>query len=150
MKTVNEALARWHSYIDTLNWEKGWLDRSGWCAFLRARSLGVERATALATVADLIQRAGDSPRAYKLQSQFERAFAMAGKHAHKTLAEARENWIPRPPKPTFDPARARRLSQTEFQPALTLPGSKNIPPLLSMAYHPTSFWRNSTLQDNVS
>src|SRR6516162_8898022 len=106
MKADNETLSRWQCYIATLRWEKGQLDPSGWCAFLRARSLGVEKATALAIVTDLIRSAGDSPRAYKLQSQLERAFGMAGKHARKTLAEARENWIPKQPKPTFDPARA--------------------------------------------
>jgi hypothetical protein len=110
IKADNEALARWQAYIATLNWEKGHLDHSSWCAFLRARSLGIERSTALATVTDLIRRAGDSPRTCKLQSQVERAFEIAEKHARKTLSELRENWIPRQPKPTFDPARAETLA----------------------------------------
>jgi hypothetical protein len=110
MNTVNEPLVRWQRYITTLHWEKGFLDHLSWNAFLRARSLGVERATALLTVSDLIRKAGDSPRQSKLESQIDRAFEIAQGQAGRTLSEIRENWIPRPPKPIFDPVRAETLA----------------------------------------
>jgi hypothetical protein len=108
--TVNEPLVRWRRYIATLHWEKGFLDHVSWSAFLRAGSLGVERATALLTVADLIRKAGDSPRESKLKSQIDRAYEIAQGQAAKTLSEIRENWIPRPPKPIFDPVRAEAFA----------------------------------------
>jgi hypothetical protein len=64
----------WLEYVETLPWKQGFLDESGYNAFLKAAGNGVEGDVALKEVASRIAKAGDSPDSAKLKSQLRRAY----------------------------------------------------------------------------
>jgi hypothetical protein len=107
-----DAAARWLSYIDTLSWIPGHLDRSSWNAFLRAGSLSIPFEDALGEVERRILSCGGNLRELKVESQLRRAYQIAAADAKISLAERRINWTgPKPSKPEFDPARAESFAR---------------------------------------
>jgi hypothetical protein len=107
-----DAVARWLSYINTLSWIPGHLDRSSWNAFLRAGSLSIPFEDALGEVERRILSCGGNLRELKVESQLRRAYQIAAADAKVTLAERRTNWTgPKPNKPEFDPAGAESFAR---------------------------------------
>lgn len=101
---VPDAIARWHLYMDTLNWGPGNRDQSSFLAFLRAGSLDVEPQHAIDTVAQRIQSSGGTFNTTKLNSQLMRAYQYAENERGKHVA------IVQPPAPKFDPDKLKAFS----------------------------------------
>jgi hypothetical protein len=107
MSVSSPALERWHSFVDGQQWERGYLDHSSYCAFLRAGSLGIDPQEAIASIAHRIRGAGDHLRLGKLNQQARRAYSWVG--SHQNISGSQPIW--RAPKPEFIPEYARQFAQ---------------------------------------
>lgn len=67
----------WRSYLDTLTWQRGQLDRSANFAFLRAASLRIPEPIAFDEIVCRCRDAGDNPRFAKLRHQLASAYLRA-------------------------------------------------------------------------
>src|SRR6266436_5880535 len=100
---MNDA---WLAYVDSLTWKQHHLDAASWNTFLRAGSLGIDPDDAIRQVAQRISEAGDHPKESKLQRQFRRAYEYAGNHT----GEAPTFYVPKRPKPIYEPDKLERLA----------------------------------------
>lgn len=64
---------KWRTYVLGLIWKHGELDRSTWLAALRGTALGIPEDIIFEVLCRLIERAGDTVKADKVQSQIDRA-----------------------------------------------------------------------------
>lgn len=96
-------IAKWHEYIGTLDWGSGNRDDSGYKAFLRAGSLGVDPQVATEEVIKRIKATGGTITPSKLQSQQKRAYSHAGGQQGEVAP------ILRPPATSFDPAKLKEF-----------------------------------------
>ena len=94
--------AEWRGYADQLDWGPGSRDESGYRAFLRAGSLGIDPDIAVKEVTSRIKAGGGSFNLSKIQSQLRRAYEYAGSVAGAL------NTLARPPQTEFSP---EKLSQ---------------------------------------
>lgn len=104
-------------YVESLRWQKGWLDESCYNAALRAASLGINQDLVLEVLTELVADAGDIPKQGKIWSQIERAAQYATGATTATLmgqeeiqAHAHGGMTPKrtkapAPKAAFDPAK---------------------------------------------
>jgi hypothetical protein len=112
IKDAMDPKTRWLSYVDTLSWIPGHLDRTSWNAFLRAGSLGIGSDDALTHIEHRIVGCGGHLRQAKVESQLRRAYQVAAADAKIKLAERRTNWTgPKPNKVEFDQAKAERFAR---------------------------------------
>jgi len=100
------AQAAWHEYLGQLNWGPGNRDQSGYLAFLRAASLGIDPDAAIEEVAKRIKAAGGTFEPSKLQSQLRRAYDHAGSQAGALKA------LVKPPKVEFSPKKLKAVAAT--------------------------------------
>jgi hypothetical protein len=103
-----EVIRCWLAYVDTLPWERGYLDPSSHAAFLRAGSLGVDSEIAFKEVCERIRAAGDHPRRSKINNQLRRAYEFT-----KTANAVRRfhEQSGREFKPRFNPEFAERFAK---------------------------------------
>jgi hypothetical protein len=90
-----DILAKWQSYLDSLTWQIGSLDQSVFLAFVRARSLGVERGFALDAILRLLHLGDFKFRPAKIEHQCVCAYR---EEVHVGMP------MPPAPKPIRDPA----------------------------------------------
>ena len=72
----------WRDYAEMLPWKKGSLNSVEYIAFLRAVDCGVDKRTAIGLVTEKIRAAGDSPKLWKLATEFDRAFHYVNNHTY--------------------------------------------------------------------
>jgi hypothetical protein len=97
--------APWLNYVDGLTWTTGNRDESGWRAFLRAASLGIDPDTAVKAVTKKIRQSGGAYNAAKISSQARRAYE------HAAGAQTRPLEVVRYPEPQFDPDQLQQVAQ---------------------------------------
>lgn len=73
--------ARWNEYMDKLDWGPGNRDESGYHAFVRAGSLGIDPDVAVKEVTSRIKASGGTFNPSKIKSQLQRAYDFVGSSA---------------------------------------------------------------------
>jgi hypothetical protein len=76
-ENTSQEQTTWLTYVNSLRWEKGFLDAASYASFLRAATLGIAPEVALQQATQRIQAAGDYPKSSKLSQQLRRAYAYA-------------------------------------------------------------------------
>src|SRR6267142_4485163 len=71
---MEDELARWESFNDSLAWQTGQLHRTVFVSFVRARSLGVKRGWALDIVLSRLTSLGFKFRGATIADQCQRAY----------------------------------------------------------------------------
>lgn len=99
----NADVATFHHYMESLDWGPGKRDESGWRAFLRAGSLGVETQKAVELVATTIRASGGSFNPSKIQSQARRAYAYVGSQSGQLN-------LANPPRTAFAPEKLKAMA----------------------------------------
>jgi hypothetical protein len=79
------AAAKWSTFLEEREWQKGSLDASSYEALLRAGSLGIEKGIAIGEVSRRILATGALLRAGKLRQQAERAYFGVDRHRRNPM-----------------------------------------------------------------
>jgi hypothetical protein len=107
-----DGIERWSSYVDSLPWQPGQLNRSSFLAFLRAGSLSVDRQTACETVATRIIDSGGRLRARKIENQAAIAYQYAATSAQTGPLTFRKHFPRANPWPDPDPDLIARITES--------------------------------------
>ena len=99
-----KKVGRWTDYLDGLNWGPGNRDNSGFLAFVRAGSLGIDTGFAVNEVTHRIKDSGGTYNPSKIQSQLKRAYGHVGNAANIY------NAIMKVPKTEYSPEKLAKVA----------------------------------------
>jgi hypothetical protein len=99
-----DTFVLWRRYLDRLDWSAGNRNRSGYLAFLRAGSLGIDPDAAVKEVTRRITDSGGTFNPGDIQRQLRNAYQHAGRETGELTA------LVKPAKPTFCPQKLAQLA----------------------------------------